>query len=398
MEDYDVFSEMQNLKNKRCVLIIEDNEEFVISNFLSSEIEVIPIRFSYDLTSFSNQYIEITKQLFTFYYDEKNTYHNELLKMKKHFIHYQRFPFIAYVPSGEKYSNLISILSDLNIECVSDKQLFLNKIHNNRKLILIDSDGTLKRTDGSISSRTKKAILNNKIMGNIVVICTARPRYQTINIMKEADACEIIVSSNGAEIYDCNKNKVLKSIFINKEDVYKLVKCAYLKDVRLILAADDFDYVTKESRNSRQIILNKSEWMNQLKNVNVKQCMFIDKKTQILYEIKKEIENNKNIKIVDEISENDSYDEKWFCVGNSNSSKGSALQFLADYFSISMKNTIAIGNDKNDISMFRKSGYSISVLNASKEIRELTDEVTLSNDDDGVAIILEKIYKKNVKR
>lgn len=391
MEDYDVFLEMQDLKNKKSVLIIEDNEEFVISNLFSSEIEVIPIRFSYDLTSFSNEYIENTKQLFTFYYNENNTYHNELLRLKKHFMHYQRFPFIAYVPSEEKYFDLISILNDLNIECVSDKQLFLNKIYNNRKLILIDSDGTLKRTDGSISSRTKKAILNNKMIGNIIVICTARPRYQTINIMNEAGASEIIVSSNGAEIYDCEKKEVLKSVFVNKDDVYNLVKCAYLKDVRLILTAEDFDYVTKEPRNSRQIILNKSEWIKQLKNVNVKQCMFIDKKYQILHEIKKDVKNNKNIKIVDEISENDLYEEKWFCIGNSNSSKGSALQFLADYLSVPIKNTIAIGNDKNDISMFEKSGYSISVLNATREIKELTDAVTLSNDDDGVAIILETL-------
>lgn len=35
----------------------------------------------------------------------------------------------------------------------------------------------------------------------------------------------------------CN-NKILKSIFLDKKDLYKLVKCAYLKDVRLILTAD----------------------------------------------------------------------------------------------------------------------------------------------------------------
>lgn len=67
MEDYDVFLEMQNLKNKKTILIIEDDEKFISNNLLSSEIEIIPIRLSYDLSSFSNEYIENTKQLFTFY-------------------------------------------------------------------------------------------------------------------------------------------------------------------------------------------------------------------------------------------------------------------------------------------------------------------------------------------
>lgn len=393
MEDYDVFSEMQNLKNKKTILIIEDDENFINNNLLSSEIEIIPIRFSYDLSSFSEQYIEKTKQLFTFYYNEKDSCYNELLKLKKHFVHYQRFPFIAYVPSEKKYSNLVNILNDLSIECISDKKLFLNKINNNKKLILIDSDGTLKRSDGSISPRTKKTISDNKKIGNIIVICTARPRYQTIDIMKESGASEIIVSSNGAEIYDCNENIILNSIFINKEDLYSLVKCAYLKDVRLILTADDFDYVTKEPRNSRQILLKESEWMNQIKDIGIKQCMFIDKKHQIIYEIKSELKNNKNIRIVDEICENDPYEEKWFSVANCLSSKGNALQFLADYLAIPIKNTITIGNDKNDISMFKKSGYSVAVSNSLKEIQKLTDIVTLSNDEDGVANILELLLQ-----
>ncbi len=391
MEDYDVFLEMQDLKNKKTVLVIEDDEKFVSNNLLFSEIEMIPIRFSYDLSFFSNEYIENTKKLFTYYYDENNSYHNELLRLKKHFIHYQRFPFIAYVPSKKKYSGLISILRDLNIECVNDKKIFLKKIKNDKKLILIDSDGTLKKTDGSISIRTKKAILDNKKIGNIVVICTSRPRYQTTDIMKEAGASEIIISSNGSEIYDCDKKAILNSIFINKEDIYEFVRCAYANDVRLILTAEDFDYVTKEPRNQRQLLLKEFDFVNQLKDIDIKQCMFIDKKIKKIYEIKDNLKKKQNIRIVDEICENDPYEEKWFSVANSNSSKGNALEFLSDHLSIPIKNTIAIGNDKNDISMFEKCGYSVCVSNASKEIQNMVDCITLSNDEDGVANILESL-------
>ena len=46
MEDYDVFNEMQNIKDKRTIIIIEDDENFIIQNLLDSSLEIIPIRFN----------------------------------------------------------------------------------------------------------------------------------------------------------------------------------------------------------------------------------------------------------------------------------------------------------------------------------------------------------------
>ena len=60
-------------------------EHFII-NLLNSNIEVMPIRYSYDLSCFSSEYIELTKSLFTYYYTEENSYDNELLRLKKHYI------------------------------------------------------------------------------------------------------------------------------------------------------------------------------------------------------------------------------------------------------------------------------------------------------------------------
>lgn len=47
--------------------------------------------------------------------------------------------------------------------------------------------------------------------------------------------------------------------------------------------------------------------------------------------------------------------------------------------------------DKNDISMFEEAGISVVVANASDDIKNKADYVTLSNDEDGVAIFLEKL-------
>ena len=225
MEDYDVFNEMQNIKDKRAIIIIEDDENFVIQNLLDSSLEIIPIRFNYDLSCFSNSYIDKTKKLFTYYYNENNSYKNELLRLRKHFIHYQRKPIIAYIPNDSKYIKLKNMLNEIGIKCISDKEELISML--NIKLIFIDSDDTLKKTDGTISDRVKKAIEKNREVGNKIIICTARPRYQTLEVMKEAGSDSIIVSSNGSEIYDSNDNKIIFNSFIDNDSVIKMVKYAY---------------------------------------------------------------------------------------------------------------------------------------------------------------------------
>ena len=208
MEVYDVFNEMQNLNDRQVIAVIEDDEDFFTQNLFNlNSVEVMPIRHNYDLSNFSNDYVEKTKTLFTYYYNENNSYKNEMLKLKKHFIHYQRKPKYAYIPNADKYANLKKMLTVFGIKCISNKKQLLFEI--NRKLILIDSDDTLKKSDGTISKRAKKAICDNKKAGNIVIICTARPRYQTLEVMRDSNANCIVVSSNGAEIYDSLKQEIL---------------------------------------------------------------------------------------------------------------------------------------------------------------------------------------------
>ena len=145
--------------------------------------------------------------------------------------------------------------------------------------------------------------------------------------------------------------------------------------------------------NTKQILLNNTNYVNELSECDIKQCMFIDEKKDKIYMEKEVISHISELHIVDEISENSSYYEKWFSVANVRSSKGNALNFLSDYLNIPIKNTIAIGNDKNDISMFKTAGLSVAVANASDDIKSKVDYITLSNDEDGVAIFLETLIK-----
>jgi Cof subfamily protein (haloacid dehalogenase superfamily) len=77
-------------------------------------------------------------------------------------------------------------------------------------------------------------------------------------------------------------------------------------------------------------------------------------------------------------------------------SKGSALAEYAKSKGISMEQCIAFGDNENDIPMITAAGLGIAMANADESVRKSADRVALTNDECGVAVELEKIFKFNV--
>lgn len=389
MEDYTIL-EMHDINNK-IVMVVEDDEKLI--SIVSSFCEVIPLRFSYDLKKFSNKYITATKALFSYYYNLDDSYTNEILRLKKHFKHFMRYPFILYInKKNSNYELVVRLCNDLKIECISNKALFISKIKNNKKIFLIDSDGTLCNNDGIISVKSKQAIKKIVKKGDYAIICTARPRYHALELMKTVNSSKYIISSNGAEIYDAKSNKIVRSYCVNKKFVYYLINKCYELDLRLVLSADDIDYVTKDIRNSSQILLSRNSYKKQLKKVKIKMGMVIDSKLEVVSELKKKVLLMHNVYIVNEKSKDDSYYEDWFCIGSKNSIKSNGLINISNYLKVPLKNTIAIGNDYNDLPMFKVSKISFAVNNSNDDIKKSADYVVSSNNNDGVAEAIDKVY------
>lgn len=78
-----------------------------------------------------------------------------------------------------------------------------------------------------------------------------------------------------------------------------------------------------------------------------------------------------------------------------NGNKGNGLKVIARYFNIPLEDTIAIGDEKNDIPMFKVAGLSIAMGNAEEEVKKQSDIVTLTNDENGVAYAIEKYILKD---
>lgn len=72
-------------------------------------------------------------------------------------------------------------------------------------------------------------------------------------------------------------------------------------------------------------------------------------------------------------------------------SKELGVQRLCEVYGIRMDEIIAFGDDTNDMGLLNASGYAVAMGNAVSELKQLADEITTSNDEDGVAIVLERL-------
>ena len=267
------------------------------------------------------------------------------------------------------------------------------------KAIFIDIDGTLRDSERNLSLRTINAVKRITDKGILVILCSGRPRKYTEKISRECFASKYIITSSGGMIYDYEDNKVLYVNEMDKEALIELYKIANPEDVRYIMNVGEGRVVNKVKHADQEIQL-KGDIKDFVYNNPVVQCTIADSDFDKIKNLIPKIENVKNVEIKNRHKSllDDKYkDNKTvFCdIANINSNKGNAVGKLLEILNIAKDDTIAIGDDINDLPMFEYVGYKVAVDNAIDVVKEKADEITLSNDEDGVAIYLEKLLEES---
>ena len=75
--------------------------------------------------------------------------------------------------------------------------------------------------------------------------------------------------------------------------------------------------------------------------------------------------------------------------------KGAALAEIGRLFNIDRSEIIAVGDSYNDICMIEYAGFGVAVANAHDDIKAKSDYITLSNNEDGVAEVIDKLLLWN---
>lgn len=266
------------------------------------------------------------------------------------------------------------------------------------KAIFIDIDGTLRDSNKNLSRNTIEMIRRVSQKGILVVLCSGRPRKYTEDLSRECFASKYIITSNGANIYDYEQDKILYVNKMNKEAVIELYKIANPEGVRFIMNAGESRVVNKLKYPDQEQKLEGSI-EDFVHNNDVVQCTIADSDFDKIKNLIPKIEKVENVEIKNRhkslLDIRFKKAETVFCdVANINSNKGIGVKKLLEILGIKKEETIAIGDDNNDLSMFEQVGYKVAMGNAIDSVKEKADEITLSNDEEGVAVYLQKLLEK----
>lgn len=256
------------------------------------------------------------------------------------------------------------------------------------KLIAIDLDGTLLRTDKSLSEENIKAVRYAQSKDVKVVLCTGRP-YLAMkdfaeNIGFDGDD-EYLVVFNGSQVIKANTGEVVVNDVIETSDL----KRWYKETERLNLPLNPID----------------SEWVyDPLKYPDGRESTYTTpapRKAVNYHDFKEGHTFNKFVICSDEYHLHEQLPniskalmEKYQTVlshpfqleiGKLNVNKGNALKQLGRKLDIKPEEMMTIGDQNNDQTMIDMAGYGIAMGNAVKEIKDSADYVTDTNDNDGVA-------------
>ncbi len=263
--------------------------------------------------------------------------------------------------------------------------MFIVSMNNEIKLILMDMDGTLLNSAGKIPEGNKRALRAASEAGVRTTIVTGRMLRATTRVAGELELNAPLVTYNGALITDSKPPYKIKSHnFLLDENSKNIISMLRRFDTHINAYIDDNLFVEKDSpqikeysrtRNAEYRIVDD---FNTLPELNCTKLLIIEDRPEIMNEIKNFLLAESGAEIFQSAPN--------FCeVLPKDVNKGTALEFLADYYGIRTSQVMAIGDQENDIPMIQKAGVGVAMGNSRAETVQAADETTLTNDESGVA-------------
>ncbi|GAB2534633.1 Cof-type HAD-IIB family hydrolase [Gracilibacillus alcaliphilus] len=235
------------------------------------------------------------------------------------------------------------------------------------KLIALDMDGTLLGDDHQVSEANKQAIKQAQDKGVEVIISTGR-HYQTSSIVAKEIGIDYLITVNGSEIWTMSGELIARQT-IEAETIKRLVELRDKHEVWAWLASVDGIW-----RGEAPEDLPAYQWLK----------LGFDTK-----------DHHTRQAILDTISE-------WNEIEVSNSSptnieinavgvhKAAAIEVICERLGITMDHVMAMGDSLNDIKMIEQAGLGIAMGNAQEAVKQVANDITAANSDDGVAKSIEK--------
>ena len=272
------------------------------------------------------------------------------------------------------------------------------------KLIALDLDGTVLTDNNTLSDRVKRSLERAIQSGIEVVAASGRPYGSMPKNVLGIEGLNYSITSNGAAVHD-NSGRRIHSTLVSENDVISLLKITEGHDLIFEAYVKGLTY-TDSRYTSNPLKYGCSEaYVDYVKASHG----HIDNMREFIYNHRKELDsieiictNAKKRAHIRQLAEDitsgfyiTSSSENFIEFMDKSATKGNAVNWLCNYLDVKTENTCACGNADNDADMIEQSGFGAAVENASKLCLDCADIIVPSNNNDGVARLIEIILDKN---
>lgn len=271
------------------------------------------------------------------------------------------------------------------------------------QLLALDVDGTLFNTDGKVTKASIEAIKKAQEKGVQVVLASGRD-YEALpwNQLKEVPI-DYVITSNGSAVYRTKDRKCLKEECLDKEKMIPLFEFILSKKVYLSVFIDGRNYTPTQCfpyvehmplpEYVKGLLSNKGNRMEDiigyLKEHDAKiqkatlNFQYLDGEYFNREEVKERLEACPDINLVDGGFSNLEFTKTGV-------SKATGLCMITEYLDIPVESVLAVGDSENDVEMLQTAGCGVAMGNALDHVKAVADDITLTNDQEGVAAVIEK--------
>jgi Cof subfamily protein (haloacid dehalogenase superfamily) len=262
------------------------------------------------------------------------------------------------------------------------------------RLLALDLDDTLLRSDLTISYQTRNAIKKVEAAGVIVVLASGRipaAMDQFASLLGMHKKAGYLICNNGTLIQESHTGKVVYEIKMDVQAALTAFDLADAEGFPVQIYEDDIMYVSRHNEYTgydqkltglRQVVVEHFRAMV----ANGCHKLLIPGDPALLVPLESILRTYLEDSVT--IFTSKPYFLELLPV---NTNKGTALEKVAGILGIDQKEVIAIGDSMNDEAMLRWAGMGIAMANSDERIKSIADMVTArDNDDDGVAEVIEK--------
>lgn len=273
------------------------------------------------------------------------------------------------------------------------------------KLIALDMDGTLFNNEGEISEKDRETLKKATEAGVAVAVATGRAYAELPVEMLYEIGVRYAVTGNGSGVYRLPDKECVFSDCLENEVVYDILAELDQLDVYYDVYVEGLVYCPKSvSHNIRKMDMPESLY-DHIERTRIfvddaarflKECGKSAEKVTINFALQEDgtyLDREASAKILDRYPQ-----VQYLCGGYHNweftragVTKGTGLHFLAEKIGVSMDQTMACGDSENDLYMLKEAHVAVAMGNATKQIKEISDFVTLSNEESGVAHAVETL-------